>query len=137
MAGLRRLDLADRVTAVLEADVMLPAVAQGAIGIETRGTDAVTNGLLAPLNCANTALRVTAERGVLTALDGSCRTPIAALARVLPDGSMDLEAMALSPDGRTIVTTSRRFAATDARAAGLDAGAELKGRLPPGIFTVS
>ncbi|EGX99559.1 porphobilinogen deaminase [Nitrospirillum viridazoti Y2] len=64
-------------------------------------------------------------------------TPIAALARVLADGSMDMEAMALSPDGRTIVTTSRRFIASDARAAGLDAGAELKGRLPPGIFTAS
>ncbi|WP_145610518.1 hydroxymethylbilane synthase [Nitrospirillum amazonense] len=137
MAGLRRLNLDGHATAVLEADIMLPAVAQGAIGIETRVADAVTNGLLAPLNCAETALRVTAERGVLTALDGSCRTPIAALARVLADGSMDMEAMALSPDGRTIVTTSRRFAAAEALAAGLDAGAELKGRLPPGIFTVS
>ncbi|MBB6254039.1 hydroxymethylbilane synthase [Nitrospirillum iridis] len=137
LAGLRRLALADRVTAVLEPEVMLPAVAQGAIGIETRLDDAVTNALLAPLNCAETALRVTAERGVLTALDGSCRTPIAALARVLPDGGMELEAMALSPDGRTIVTTRRRFPAAEALTAGLDAGQELKSRLPAGIFTVA
>ncbi|MDE1149377.1 MAG: hydroxymethylbilane synthase [Azospirillaceae bacterium] len=137
LAGLRRLSLEGQVTAVLEPDEMLPAVAQGAIGIEARLDDAVTNGLLAALNCAETAIRVTAERGVLTALDGSCRTPIAALATLRPDGDVDLDAMALSPDGKIIVTTSRRFAPADALTAGLDAGAELKGRLPPGIFTVT
>ena len=65
LAGLRRLDMTDRITAVLETDIMLPAVAQGAIGIETRAGDDYTNGLLVALNCEETFIRVAAERALL------------------------------------------------------------------------
>ena len=70
LAGLRRLGLTDRITAVLEPETMLPAVAQGAIGIEIRSADDTTRALLAPLHCAETAARVTAERALLAMLDG-------------------------------------------------------------------
>lgn len=133
LAGLRRLGLTDRITAVLEPDEMLPAVAQGAIGIEIRGDDDRTRALLAPLNCADTAARVAAERGVLAALDGSCRTPIAALA-TLDGDRLHLRAKALSTDGRQVFHTERSGAAADAAAIGADAGAAIKADLPPDFF---
>ncbi len=135
LAGLRRLGLTERITAVLEPEVMLPAVAQGAIGIETRRADDATRTLLAPLNCVETATRVTAERALLAALDGSCRTPIAALATLAGD-SLHLRAKVLSVDGRHIFQAERRGTAAEAAAVGADAGAEIKARLPAGFFTL-
>lgn len=133
LAGLRRLGLTDRITAVLEHEVMLPAVAQGAIGIEIRSADDATRALLAPLHCQQTAARVGAERALLAALDGSCRTPIAALATLKGD-RVSLTAKVLSPDGRQIFRAERAGAAADAVALGADAGAEIKAVLPPGFF---
>src|SRR5205823_4806805 len=80
LAGLRRLGLEARASGILEAAEMLPAVAQGAIGIEIRSGDTRVLDLLQPLRHAPTEVAVTAERGLLERLDGSCRTPIAALA---------------------------------------------------------
>ncbi|HYD29856.1 MAG TPA: hydroxymethylbilane synthase [Azospirillaceae bacterium] len=135
LAGLRRLGLTDRITAVIEPEVMLPAVAQGAIGIEIRARDERTRALLAPLNCAETAVRVEAERALLAELDGSCRTPIAALARLEADGALALEALVASPAGRQIFRARRTGAPRDAAAMGRDAGAELKADLPADFFT--
>jgi hydroxymethylbilane synthase len=134
LAGLRRLDMTDRITAVLETDIMLPAVAQGAIGIETRADDDVTNGLLAALNCEQTFTRVSAERALLAALDGSCRTPIAALAQLDGDGNLTLEALVADPAGSRVLRTERSGAAGDAMALGHDAGEELKSLMPPDFF---
>lgn len=136
LAGLRRLGLTERITAVLEPETMLPAVAQGAIGIEIRSDDATTRALLAPLNCAETMVRVTAERALLAALDGSCRTPIAALA-VLDGDDLHLRAKVLSPDGRSIFRAERRGKATDAESLGADAGAEIRAQLPPDFFVAA
>ncbi|WP_029009478.1 hydroxymethylbilane synthase [Azospirillum halopraeferens] len=133
LAGLRRLGLTERITAVLEPDVMLPAVAQGAIGIETRSADDRTRAYVAALNCPATATRVTAERALLAALDGSCRTPIAALARLDGD-ALTLEAKVLSPDGRRVFRAGRAGTAAEAAAMGADAGAEIKAQLPPDFF---
>lgn len=83
LAGLKRLSLQDRATAVLDTEDMLPAVAQGAIGIACREADEDAHGLLAALNHEPTRLAVVCERAFLAALDGSCRTPIAGLAQVL------------------------------------------------------
>ena len=79
-AGLHRLGLRDRITAPIEPDVMLPAVAQGAIAIEIRADDSTTAALLGAINHQATAICVAAERALLARLDGSCRTPIAGLA---------------------------------------------------------
>ncbi|MCW2235755.1 hydroxymethylbilane synthase [Azospirillum canadense] len=133
LAGLRRLGLTDRITAVLEPEVMLPAVAQGAIGIEIRSADDATRALLAPLHCHQTAARVGAERALLAALDGSCRTPIAALS-TLDGDRLTLKAKVLSPDGRQVFRAERAGAAVDAVALGADAGAEIKAVLPPDFF---
>ncbi|WP_372397585.1 hydroxymethylbilane synthase [Azospirillum sp. HJ39] len=134
LAGLRRLGLTGRISAVLEPETMLPAVAQGAIGIEIRSDDSDTRALLAPLNCAETTVRVTAERALLAALDGSCRTPIAALA-VLDGDRLHLRAKVLSHDGRSIFRAERRGTAAEALSLGADAGAEIRAQLPPGFFS--
>jgi len=81
-AGLRRLEQGDRITEAVEIDVMLPAPAQGAIGIEIRHDREDLKAVIAPLNDRAAELEITAERAFLQALDGNCRTPIAALARV-------------------------------------------------------
>lgn len=133
LAGLRRLGLTERITEVLEPETMLPAVAQGAIGIEIRRDDAATRALLAPLHCAETASRVTAERALLAALDGSCRTPIAALA-VLDGDRLHLRAKVMSPDGRQVFRAERLGPAGEAAAMGAEAGAEIKARLPADFF---
>lgn len=133
LAGLRRLGLEDRAASVLEPEAMLPAVAQGAIGIEIRASDERTRALLGPLGCAETTARVTAERALLAVLDGSCRTPIAALAR-LEGGVLRLDGLVASPDGARVFRVERTGAVADAAEIGADAGRELKGRLPDGFF---
>lgn len=133
LAGLRRLGMSHLLTAVFEPDEMLPAVAQGAIGIEIRSGDARTRGYVEALHCAGTAARVTAERALLAALDGSCRTPIAALARLDGD-TLTLDAKVLSTDGRQVFRARRSGPAADGAAMGADAGAEIKAQLPPGFF---
>ena len=134
LAGLTRLGLTEGITAILEPEVMLPAVAQGAIGIECRSADDATLALLAPLNCAATAARVVAERALLAVLDGSCRTPIAAHARLDGDGGLGLDALVLRPDGSESFSASRSGRAADAAALGRALGLELKARLPADVF---
>jgi hydroxymethylbilane synthase len=81
-AGLRRLGRAEQATAILAPEEMLPAVCQGAIGIECRADDDKARAMLASIHHAPSGLRANAERALLAGLDGSCRTPIAALAEI-------------------------------------------------------
>ncbi len=127
-AGLHRLGMADRITAILAVEEMLPAVAQGAIGIACRASDSAVLELLAAIHCADTGDCVDAERAMLAELDGSCRTPIAALARLDPDGRMALESLIARPDGSEVLRTRRDGSRADAQTIGRDAGAELKSR---------
>jgi hydroxymethylbilane synthase len=133
-AGLRRLGLEDRVTTLMETDEMLPAVAQGAIGVETREGDERMQGLLTALNDGDTAICVSAERAFLAVLDGSCRTPIAGLAELDGKGGIRFRGAILSPDGRHCHEAERSGAATDAVALGEDAARELVHRAGPGFF---
>ncbi|RYE92289.1 MAG: hydroxymethylbilane synthase [Myxococcales bacterium] len=97
-AGLRRLGLADRATEVLSVEHSLPAVGQGALGIEVRADDASTLDLVRATHHLETAIAVACERGVMLAADGSCQVPIAAHAR--RDGDrLVLRAMLADPDG--------------------------------------
>jgi len=98
-AGLTRLGRLDVVTSFVEPELMLPAAAQGAVGLQIRANDDAARLLCAAINHPETALRVAAERGFLDALDGSCRTPIAALAELVA-GGLYLRAEALTPDGK-------------------------------------
>lgn len=133
VAGVKRLGLAPRITAVLAPEEILPAAAQGAIGIECRADNARARDWARAVDDAPTAVCVSAERAVLTALGGSCRTPIAALA-ALESGDLRLRAMILRPDGSECLTAERRGAAADAGALGRDAGDELRRRADPRLF---
>jgi len=134
VSGLNRLGMADRVTALIETDDMLPAVAQGAIGIECRRDDAAAADWLAPLNDSLTTTCVTAERAFLAELDGSCRTPIAGLARIDGAGALAFRGEVLSPDGRQSFQATRTGSPADAAGLGAEAGAEIKAKLPPDFF---
>jgi hydroxymethylbilane synthase len=140
VAGLKRLGLAERITAVLEPEVMLPAVAQGAIGVETRADDRDTRGFLEALNDRTSALRVAAERACLEVLDGSCRTPIAAFAETVgaetgEDGEeMRLRGLVCMPDGSEAHRAERRGTVADAVALGREVGAELRAAAGPAFF---
>jgi hydroxymethylbilane synthase len=97
-AGLRRLGLADRATEVLEPEAMLPAVGQGALGIECRQDDARVQALVAITDDPETRLRVAAERAFMAAVGGSCQLPIAAFA-MRRGGELWLRGMFADPDG--------------------------------------
>jgi hydroxymethylbilane synthase len=97
-AGLLRLGLQARATEVLETNVCLPAVGQGALGVECRETDAATRELLAAVHDTDTATCVAAERGVLVAVEGDCKTPLGAHARRV-GARMHLQAFVAQPDG--------------------------------------
>lgn len=133
-AGLKRIGLADRITAPMPVEEMLPAVAQGAIGVEVRAGDAGMAEILAPINHEPTALAVTAERAFLATLEGSCRTPIAALAE-LSNGRLSFRGMILAPDGSSAFATSREGSPAAAIALAEDAAEELLARAGPDFFS--
>lgn len=135
LAGLKRLSLEREATAVISPAEILPAVGQGALGIECRADDDRVRTILEPLNHGPSATCVAAERALLAALDGSCRTPIAALAELAGDGTLFLRALVASPNGSRVIRTERRGPAGDARALGADAGAELRARAGRDFFT--
>ena len=123
LAGLQRLNRAGAGVRPLATDEMLPAAGQGAIGIACRADDGAALALLAPLDHRATRLAVT-ERAVLARLDGSCRTPVAAHARIRR-GVLLLEAMVLAEDGSRYAAARRRGAPEEAAALGDDAGRAL------------
>ncbi len=126
-AGLRRLKMEDVITSVISDDDMLPAVAQGAIGISCRAGDEKMIEYLKPLNCEKSTRRVEAERALLRVLDGSCRTPIAALAEI--DGEeLVLRGMIAKPDGSEVLENKMRAPLDQAEALGIKAGEDLKTR---------
>ncbi|MDE2336476.1 MAG: hydroxymethylbilane synthase [Alphaproteobacteria bacterium] len=140
VAGLKRLGQGDLVRHILEPDVMLPAVAQGAVGIEVREKDAATREILSAVHCKVTELRVTAERAFLDVMDGSCRTPLAALLPA-PDAQnrAKFDVLVARPDGSDVKTASYMAEVPDLNAAdalGRKAGRELKARLPEGYLAV-
>ena len=124
LAGLERLGLTGHVTSVLPTDEMLPAVAQGAIGISCRSDDAKTRDLLQPLNDDSTATAVACERAFLAQLDGSCRTPIAGLAEIA-DGTLRFRGLVLTPEGTAWHEIEQRGAPEDAVSIGASSGREL------------
>lgn len=104
-AGLIRLGLADRITEILDPSWMLPAVGQGAIGLECRASDEATKHVVEALRDANTYSRVLAERAMLYALGGGCLVPIGSTSKVL-DGVLTVRGAVLSPDGRRRVVAT-------------------------------
>jgi hydroxymethylbilane synthase len=115
-AGLERLGLADRITEVLDPAWMLPAVGQGALGLECRTEDA-TRALLEALNDAPTRQAVLAERALLRGLGGGCSVPIGAAAQA-EGGRLTLRGVVLSPDGSRRVADAVEGEGTEAEALG-------------------
>lgn len=104
-AGIKRLGLGKRITSILPPDVSLPAIGQGAIGIECRVDDEFINDLLLPLNDPETSLCVRAERAFLKKLEGGCQVPIAAYARI--DGSLIMDGLVGSISGDRLIRGHR------------------------------
>jgi hydroxymethylbilane synthase len=135
VAGLKRLNLLDHATAILDPDEFLPAVGQGAIAIVTRAADDSVRRLVASVLDHATGVALTAERAFLAVLDGSCRTPIAGHARLV-DGQVSFRGLVLRPDGSQSIDVARQGAVADAERIGDDAGREVKARMPAGMLTV-
>ena len=133
LAGLKRLGLESHAASIVSIDDMLPAVAQGAIGIEIRSADTATAALIAPLNEPNTATCVMTERAFLARLDGSCRTPIAGLA-TLDGGQLVFRGMILAIDGSAHYATSRQGGPGDALHMGHDAAEQLLAEAGPNFL---
>jgi hydroxymethylbilane synthase len=124
VAGLGRLGLTRHITSVLPTDEMLPAVAQGAIGLSCRSDDSQTRELLQALNDDSTATAVACERAFLGELDGSCRTPIAGLAEIA-DGHLRFRGLVLNPEGTEWHEIEKSGAPEDAVRIGASSGREL------------
>jgi hydroxymethylbilane synthase len=133
LAGLKRLGRDHEASAIFSVEEILPAPAQGIIAIEIRADDARSRSLLAAIDHRPTAICAAAERALLAALDGSCRTPIAALARL--DGNhIALDAMVISPDGRVVHRLNRSTTTSRARDLGEEIGAALRDLAGPTFF---
>ncbi|MCO4055644.1 MAG: hydroxymethylbilane synthase [Bosea sp.] len=133
IAGLRRLGLAARASAILSTDEMLPAVGQGAIGLVVRHGDEAAQRAVDAVSCAETGLCVTAERAMLKVLDGSCRTPIAGHATI-SGGVLTLKGLILSPDGSDAAEGKLSGPVADCARMGQELGAMLRARAPSGVY---
>ena len=133
LAGLKRLGLADKATYTIPVEDFLPAAGQGAIAITARPDDADVAAMLAPILCTPTGVALAAERAFLTALDGSCRTPIGAHA-VIDGHQVTLRGTVLRPDGSQAYDEEVYGEVADAAVIGRTAGETIKARLPAGFF---
>ncbi|WP_235907528.1 hydroxymethylbilane synthase [Siccirubricoccus phaeus] len=134
IAGLKRMGMEAEAAAVLPPEVMLPAAGQGIIGITIRAGDTALAAVLAAIEDAASRLTATAERAVLGALDGSCRTPIGAHAALLPGGRLALTALIARPDGSFLLQRSAEGLATDGEALGRELGLALRRDAPADIL---
>lgn len=133
MAGLNRLGMGDVPASPIEPEDMLPAVAQGAIGIERRADDSRVAGYLETIHDVVTGQRLAAERAFLATLDGSCETPIAALA-VLDGGSLHFRGEILRTDGSECLSDSGTALIEDAPDMARRMAADLTARAGDGFF---
>jgi hydroxymethylbilane synthase len=124
-AGLRRLGWAERIAELLDAEVMCPAVGQGALAIETRNDGGTGQRVCERLNHEPTRVAVTAERAVLATLGGGCQVPIGAYAVLNGGAAMHLRAVVISPDGTKVIRRESDGAAADAAELGRTLAEEL------------
>jgi len=133
LAGLKRLGMSGRATAVMSAEEFLPAVGQGAIGIEVRNDNKRVSEILARIDHVDTSTAIACERAFLAALDGSCKTPIAGHAAVSGD-AVRFRGLIARPDGSAAHDIAGTGHRKDAATIGSDVGRELKHRAGPGFF---
>ncbi|WP_299813877.1 hydroxymethylbilane synthase [uncultured Jannaschia sp.] len=133
MAGLNRLGMAEVPRAPMDTGAMLPAVAQGAIGVERRTDDSRMAEMLAAIHDHATGLRLACERAFLATLDGSCETPIAGLSDLV-GGTMAFRGEILRPDGSEVLTCAGEAPVEDGEALGRALARDLLDRAPVGFF---
>lgn len=124
VAGLKRLEMSDRIAQQLDSELCLPAPGQGAVGIELRANDERTQAIIQPLNHGLTIACVSAERALNSALQGGCQVPIAAYA-TYSDDSLYLRARVASPDGKTLLLADATAASKNSEALGLEVAQQL------------
>lgn len=134
LAGLRRMGLEDRAALALDPEAMVPAAGQGIVGITARADDVELLELLSGIEDREASAVSKAERALLAALDGSCRTPIGGHARLLPDGTLHLTGLVARPDGSFLLKRTIHGAVSDAARLGTTLGAELRADSPVDIF---
>jgi hydroxymethylbilane synthase len=135
LAGLIRLGMTLPNATVLPPETMLPAAGQGIVGIAIRAADIALRQRLLAIEDATSRIVATAERALLAALDGSCRTPIGAHALVRPNGSLTLTGMVARADGSFLLRRSATGATADAQRIGADLGASLLADSPADLFS--
>ena len=131
-AGLNRLGLSEHANPI-EMDDILPAIAQGAIGIERREDDAEMADILAKIGCSETATRLAAERAFLASLDGSCQTPIAGHA-ILDGDKITLQGEVIRPDGSEVISDQISGAAKEAANLGTELANSLRPKMGDDFF---
>ncbi len=134
LAGLKRLGLTEHATHIMPVSEFLPAVAQGAIGLEARSDDTRTRDILARIDHADTFIAVACERAFLAELDGSCKTPIAGHA-TLDGDTLSFRGLLAHPDGKPSIVTETLGARADAIKIGTEAGRVIKRDGHPSLFS--
>ena len=134
LAGLRRLGIEHEASVVLDPDVMLPSACQGIVGITVRAESTELRQLLAAIEDPAARAVAQAERSLLAALDGSCHTPIAGYARLLPEGRLRLDALVARADGSFLLRRGIECLRADAVRAGSELGDSLRADSPADIF---
>lgn len=124
VAGLKRLGLTHRITSILDVDQMLPAMGQGALGIQTRINDSAIHALLAPLDHTPTQVCLTAERALNRTLQGSCQVPIGCYA-TLDNNTLSIRGLVSSLDGKNIIYHEKTGPAEQAKTLGTDLAVQL------------
>jgi hydroxymethylbilane synthase len=135
IAGLNRLRMALPEIVALEPAVMMPAAAQGIIGVTARESDVDLLTRLTAIEDRHARIAATAERAVLAMLDGSCRTPIGAHARIASDGAVTLSALVARADGGFLLRRELSGSAADAEKLGQILGASLRADSPADLFS--
>jgi hydroxymethylbilane synthase len=132
-AGVKRLGLMERITEVLPPEISLPAIGQGALGVEIRQGDPTGTATAASLNDPDTRVAVMAERAFLRRLGGGCQVPFAAHARVADD-RLFLRGLVATPDGKQVIAGERQGNRTEGEAVGAALAEELLSRGAAGIL---
>jgi hydroxymethylbilane synthase len=133
LAGLRRLGLGSEAAVIIPPEIMVPAAGQGIVGVTVRADDVELRELLAAIEDPEARAVSMAERGLLAALDGSCRTPIGGYARLI-EGELRLTGLVAREDGSFLLKAQTRGSPREAEALGRALGAELRGQAPADIF---
>jgi hydroxymethylbilane synthase len=134
LAGLHRLGLGREAGVALDPELMVPAAGQGVIGVTVRAADIELQDLLSTIEDHEARITSTAERALLAALDGSCRTPIGAYARLLPDDQLALTGLLARPDGSYLLRQTIQGQAADAARLGYELGVQLRCQAPADIL---